>query len=85
MVQGLRAGATPGSADDTRDMLLRGLTLRIWSAKAAGPNPRFSDTTLIPPGTQYGATHSKAGKGNPFKYAAFATSRNPLQRLMDHS
>jgi hypothetical protein len=37
MVTGPRAGAAPGSADDTRDMLLRSLTLRIWSAKAAAP------------------------------------------------
>jgi ribonuclease HI len=44
-----------------------------------------SDTTLIPPGTQYGATLSKAGKGNPSKYAAFATPSKPPQRLTDHS
>jgi hypothetical protein len=85
VVPGLRAGAAPGSADDTRDMLLRSLTLRIWSAKAAAPNPRFSDTTLIPPGAQYGATLGKAGKGKPSKYAVFATLGKPLQRLTDHS
>jgi hypothetical protein len=43
------------------------------------------DTTLIPLGTQYGATLSKGGKGNPSKYAAFAIPCTPQQRLSDHS
>jgi len=43
------------------------------------------DTTLTPPGTQYRATQGEAGKRNRLRYAGFATSCKPLQRLMDHS
>jgi hypothetical protein len=43
------------------------------------------DTTLIPTGTQYGATQGKAEKGNRLIYAPFANPCIPLQRLSDHS
>jgi hypothetical protein len=85
MVPSLRAGAAPGSADDTRDMLLRSFTLRLWSVKAPAPDPQPIDTTLIPPGTQYGATLGKAKQRNPLRYAGFASLCNSLQHLTDHS
>jgi hypothetical protein len=67
---------------------------RIVAPKVAGPchwtyrqtlAVARPDTNLIPPRTQYGATLSKAGKGNPSKYGGFATLCKPLQRLSDHS
>jgi hypothetical protein len=47
-----------------------------------GPTP---DTTLTPPGMQYGAIQGKAQKRNGLRYAVFARLCNPLQRMMHHS
>ena len=41
-----------------------------------------SDTTLTPPGTQYGATPSR---GNRLGMRDLQAPCKPLQRLMDHS
>ena len=43
------------------------------------------ESTLIPPGTQYGATRGNPEQRKPLRYAAFAIPCTPLQRLSDHS
>ena len=66
------------------EVMAEGATAGHWTHHQTVAVAR-PDTNLIPPATQYGATLSKAEKGNPSKYAAFAILCIPLQHLSDHS
>jgi hypothetical protein len=52
---------------------------------AVGEYQDAFDPTLIPPGTQYGATLGKAHQRNPLRYAGFANPCNSPEHMNYHS